>query len=682
MKQAALPLAAHRRVYPVAGKMHGVDITTVDVWRSPRLARWAGWGVVLLAGVLYLLTLDTGLRPDELRGGDLITHQYAQVQARPSNAPGYPLYTMGGWLWFRLSGLLLGWALNPVQLLSSYSTLWALLALVVLYAVCLRATHHAWPIAALATLFYAVTYFFWYYSVTTEQYTSAVFQSMLIVWLAWRWEEARTTDPSRAERWLLWLALVCGTCLANLVTVLLILPPLVGFVLTRQPDVLRRPRLLGRLIGLALLPLLSYAYVYWRGATHPEWRGQGNWPDATAWFLDFLTTHQGRDELAPGLTLSPLFTDEFPALIWGELSLIVLVGGLIGLRWLGRRRALFLGGTLALYVLFCWVDRFGNWYQVIMPAYPLVVVGFAAGLSALIDRRSALTQRAPGLAVVRAVGVLVLVGLVAWRLALSWPRADQSWRPEDTGLNPGWAVLADAPPPDAIILAQHDEWLALSYLVHIWGAAPRWRPLPVCQLPAASEVSLGEAIYLTRRALEAQPDCLVERRRYAAGAELIRAQVAPEYALPPVARAVTWQLGLPMRVIGYATAWLPQPLTGHTGQAIADAPRWRLSLYWQTETPLADDYTISVRPLRGGERLRGVDGAPLIQDHQPVWNSFPTRRWLPGEVVRDDYVFTLSTGVLPDGVHLVIYRAVTGERDAVGFEVLGEVVVPLEAEGI
>ena len=58
--------------------------------------------LLLAAGALYLLTLDNGLRPGELLGGDLITHQYAQVQGRPSNAPGYPLYTMGGWLWFRL----------------------------------------------------------------------------------------------------------------------------------------------------------------------------------------------------------------------------------------------------------------------------------------------------------------------------------------------------------------------------------------------------------------------------------------------------------------------------------------------------------------------------------------------------------------------------------------------------
>ena len=63
------------------------------------------------------------------------------------------------------------------------------------------------------------------------------------------------------------------------------------------------------------------------------------------------------------------------ALVWQELTWIVLAGGLIGLL-LGRRRGLFLGSTLLLYALFAFVDRLGNWYQVVMPAYALLVVSF------------------------------------------------------------------------------------------------------------------------------------------------------------------------------------------------------------------------------------------------------------------------------------------------------------------
>ena len=79
------------------------DLAPVGAWgrlRSASVASLAGWLLLVIAAIVYFATLDTGLLPRELEGGDLITHQYAQVQARPGNAPGYPLYTMGGWLWF------------------------------------------------------------------------------------------------------------------------------------------------------------------------------------------------------------------------------------------------------------------------------------------------------------------------------------------------------------------------------------------------------------------------------------------------------------------------------------------------------------------------------------------------------------------------------------------------------
>ena len=168
---------------------------------------------MVIFAALYLFTLDDGLRPGELEGGDLITHQYAQVQGRPSNAPGYPLYTMGGWLWFHLGRLILGRDHNPIPILSSYSTLWALVAIWLMYRLILEVTRAAepgrgaseidseskrlrrrrglWSIAAAITAFHGLTYFFWYYAVTTEQYTSAVAWTLAVVLLAFRWEWAR-----------------------------------------------------------------------------------------------------------------------------------------------------------------------------------------------------------------------------------------------------------------------------------------------------------------------------------------------------------------------------------------------------------------------------------------------------------------------------------------------------------
>lgn len=658
-----------------------IPLPDADVWRSPRLARWAGWLVVLLAGLLYLLTLDTGLRPDELAGGDLITHQYAQVQGRPGNAPGYPLYTLGGWLWFRLTGFVFGWAANPIQRLASYSTLWALLALIVLYHLILRLTRGRWLLAVPVTLFYAVTYFFWYYSVTTEQYTSAVLQTLLIVWLAVRWDDQVSGPPSPgADRTLLWLALVCGTCLANMLTVLFILPPLIWFVLSRRPDLLRRGRLLARMAGLTLLPLAAYGYVFWRGATHPEWRGQGAWPSAGTWFIDFLTTQQGRDELAPGLTLSRFFTAEFPALIWGELTVIGLAGGLIGLWWLGRRRAVLLGGTLGIYFIFSWAYRFGNWYQVIMPAYALLILGLAASANRAYEvlgiggeRESAAggeNSNPPRPHLGRWIVVVALVALVSYRFALSLPRADQSWRSEDTGLDAGWTVLADAPPAGAVVVADHEEWLALTYLMDVWGASPSIVARPLCR-PVP-----GVATYITRRSVAADPDCLSDGHRYAAGAEMIKVQTEPERQLPPAATPVDLALGGTLRLVGQSAAEI-QPAIHGAGDRPATPSRWRLSLYWQTTERLEADYTVSVRPLRGGQPLSDADGQPLIQDHQPAWNAYPTTRWQPGEVVRDDYVFDRPPGGLPDGAQVVVYRTVPDGRGGETFETLGDVAIQL-----
>ena len=59
------------------------------------------------------------------------------------------------------------------------------------------------------TLFYAFTYFFWYYSCSTEQYTSAVLQTLLMVLWAFRWER------TRADKYLYLLAFMAGLCLAN-----------------------------------------------------------------------------------------------------------------------------------------------------------------------------------------------------------------------------------------------------------------------------------------------------------------------------------------------------------------------------------------------------------------------------------------------------------------------------------
>ncbi len=591
-----------------------------------RRAAWVGGAVVLAASLLlYLLTLDDGLRLGELLGGDLITHQYAQVQARPANAPGYPLYTALGWVWFRIGHALLGFWLNSTQVLSLYSTLWALGALLVLYLLLLEVTRRNALISTLVTLAFAATYFFWYYAVTTEQYTSAVLQTLLIIWLAFRWER------TRQDRTLLWLALVTGISLAHMITVLLILPPLVAFLLLTERNLIRRPKLIAGCVLVGLLPLLSYAYVYVRGMQHPEWRGVGSWSTTWAWFLSFLSTRQGWGELT--WTLGG-FSDEFVPLVTGELTIIGLMLGFVGIALLGRRRALFLLSTLALYVAFSYIDRQGNWYQVIMPMYPVIMLGIGVVAARTWEAGSGRTW-------LRCVVILALLVLGVRNLHTNLPRADQSAQPDATGLQSGLAILCDDPAPGAAIIANYEESLSLAYVTQIWGQRPDLEIVPAADAHQILEAG-QRPLYATVNVL---PLVLAENlRAYLAchGARLVQIQAQPQTALPDAQHLLHLDLGDHLRLLGY--------------DILAYEDQWlHLALYWQATGAVQRDYAISVRPTAGGQLLSSDSGLIQSDRPHPVWGAYPTSGWQDGEVVRDDYVLSVPFRQPYDGAVVVVY---------------------------
>jgi hypothetical protein len=661
--------------------------------KAPNVRYWAGGLVLIAAAVLYLLTLDNGLRADELTGGDLITHQYAQVEARPSNAPGYPLYTMGGWLWFRLGRAGLGWALNPIQILSLYSTLWALASLFILYLILLKVSRGQWPLALLLTAFYATTYFFWYYSITTEQYTSAVCQTLLIIWLAFQWDE------SPRDSNLLWLVFISGTMLANMVTTLFILPPLLWFILFKDCSLqegsaililpqfarlnrvkqsflynyLKKPKLILQTVGVALLPLFSYVYVYIRGAQHPEWRGVGQWSSTWDWFVQFLTIQQGRDELEPGLTLQNFFTDEFPALMGQELTWLVFWGGLFGLVFLGRRRAIYLYSTLIVYFVFSWGYRFGNWFQVIVPAYPIFIIGFAAGMnkiSSFIKNQETPISRFTFYVLPFTFHVL-LIGLLLYRFTTSLPRANQRNLPADTGLDPAWAILVDNPVSPAVISGDFEERVALQYLKTVWGVAPLIYPTDAGDSnPPPGVEQDGIVSYISRRAVAMTPGIIQfgEVFPQAVGEQLIALWPTPRTKLPDRAVPLDIDYGDQLRLVGWEQLetddLLPQDVAYRLQRA-----NWKVALYWQTSETLAEDYTISVRPLVGGQLII-VDGEAMIQDHQPVWGIYPTSRWTPTEIVCDVYALSVPEEATPEAVQIIVYQATD-----TGFEDLAEATV-------
>lgn len=597
---------------------------------------WTGVAVFLLSLILYLLTLDNGLEPWQLEGGDLITHQYAQAELRFANAPGYPLYTILGWVWFQLGRAILWPFFNPTELLSLFSTIWALSTLAVLYVLVLDLTERNWAVAGLTTFLYATTFFFWYYSVTSEEYAAAVLQTALIVLFALRW------DKTREDKYILLLAVVVGLALANLLTVLLAVPAVLFFVFKGEPGIVKRGRLVAKSAVLALCPLLSYGYVYVRGALHPEWWGEGKWNSALEWFVDFLTISQGRGELSwsiGGWGPEPL------AHVLAELTVVGLVAGLVGIAFLGWRRAGLLYGILLGYVPFVYLDRFGNWFQVVMPLY---LIG-ALGIGLLADRA---WRRFPGWS--RAVVILGLVALTSNRLWVNFPLADQRDKPQDTGLELGRAILADVPPAGAVISGSYEENLSLNYLTKVWGERQDLRVVITDDVLELYESGEGN-LFLTRSSVGMVLSRLAERPALSSsGLQLIAVRQEPSYGVPPMDGRVDAALGEDLVLLGYD--YLPA------------AEGLRLALYWKASDVLDADYAVSVRPTRAGELLFH-EGELVQEDHaHPVWGFYPMSRWVRGEVVRDDYLVAVAAGLAYDGASVVVYRA-TDE----GFEDLGSV---------
>ncbi len=650
------------------------------------VATWAGVLLILAAALLYAGTLDRYLSWGNLAGGDLITHQYAQVQARPGNAPGYPLYTMGGWLWFhglRSAISALGRAHpNPIPILASYSTLWALIALWLLYrTLCfLTSSRYAasspwgragnWPLAWLLSAFYAVTYFFWFYATTTEQYSSAVAQTLAIVYVYLLWAEADATAPetyplrSRSAGGLLvLLAFLCGLSLAHMLTVAFIVPPLITVVLWQRPRILRSSRMIAAVLAAALLPLTAYLYVYIRGAQHPAWWGGGDWHSAGEWFWAFVSTAQGREELGWGFEAGRgFFGNGFPAIIWQELSAPLLLAGLVGIAFMCRRTIVLLYGTLTIYLTFAWAYRYGNWFQVVLPAYPLMLLGMAGVALRLAAWPAAASRRW-----VQPALLVVLAAAVAWRFAASWPEVDSSRYPPDEALGRAAMLLSEDLPASAALFAEQGDAASLDYLAHIWGLRPDLDVIGSSQAQAA--LAEGRPLLATWPAVGT---LLAEM----GGAASVQAQSGDWARISEAAQTAP-------SLLPYAPGDLPVLLSYVTRPAPAGAPVTKgppaldVRLQWQLPSGgWPDGISLSLRPTRGGAFIADPDGPPgviLQVDTAAPLHGFAGLA--PAGPSLDDAYRVPLVKPLPDGADglaLILYRAADG-----GFVTLADMRLPL-----
>lgn len=104
----------------------------------------------------------------------------------------------------------------------------------------------------------------------------------------------------------------------------------------------------------------------------------------------------------------------------------------------------------------------------------------------------------------------------------------------------------------------------------------------------------------------------------------------------------------------------------------------RLTLLWQAERPVSNDYSVFVQISDKPQITRQDDIIASGDRRHPVYGFYPTSRWFPGEVVREDYRVPIPPGRRP---RLLSFGLYTQDPRTGAFHNLGRVNVPLETGG-
>jgi hypothetical protein len=359
---------------------------------------------------------------------------------------------------------------------------------------------------------------------------------------------------------------------------------------------------------------------------------------------------------------------------------------------LGRRRAILLYGTLAIYLIFCWAYRYGNWFQVILPAYPLVLVGVAAAMNRWRGARSEgrrAGRREQGARsntqhalrnmqhAVYWLPLVLLISAIAWRFATSLPAANSRSRPTDTALERAAGLLAQPLPDQANLFAELNDGLALQYLIDIWQIRP---DLKIVSSPVAAEVlAQGKPVFATWQAapiLRTELPLSLTPSLQSAGPDWIIFAIGKPVNIAKPDTILEQALTPDVSLYGYSVKPTPTATPAQT----APVTGMDVTLFWRIQGgDWPDGLSISVRPTLNGAlipRPDDVAGGIIQQDNpRPAHGMLALAGLPPATPIADAYRFLLSAP-LPagaNGLQLLLYRTT-----ATGFENVAELSLPIQ----
>lgn len=263
------------------------------------------------------------------------------------HSPGYPLYTLLGYLFTHIPIGSVAFRLNFA------SSLFHSLALLLLYISFVKLTGNR-AASAIATAALGLSSLFWFYSLVAEVFPlNDLFAAALIlnsIVVRERWVGG---DRNGSRRSLLLLAFLCGLSLSHHQTIVLIFPSLLLFTLYPLFSLIKKPRWLGLATLLFMAGVLPYLYLPIRAAQNPYM----NFGDPST-LKNFLYTVLRRYYGGSRLWIGPAAESrldlvfDFLKALGREVSIYGLLLGILGMFAMARKRPgdffpLFTGFLLA-----------------------------------------------------------------------------------------------------------------------------------------------------------------------------------------------------------------------------------------------------------------------------------------------------------------------------------------------
>lgn len=600
--------------------------------------------VFLAALLLYLPTVSPSVVVDD--GGEIQMLSHVLGVAHPT---GYPLMLLLGWVFSHLPvGGDVAWR---VTLLSTVASAGAIAAL---YLLGRQLGAEKTP-AAVAALMLAAAPRLWMHAQATEVYGLANLLMVLGVWLLLRW------GAGRAPLW--WATLAFGLGLTHHISLRLVGPPALLYVLLVDPRLILQPRRWLPALAALLAPLLLYALIPLRAAffeSLPQLQGSilglhkalaagfvsphyygGFWNLALA--LDYGQQFLGAKDFLGLSVLDDYLRFTLQQAPWPAVLLAVL--GVFVLWRRDRKASLFL---LAAYALSLWaalrfLAQVGEDGDNFIPVYLLMAAWLAVGADAVWRWGERLWPPWGRRALLVALWLLPLVHALS-QFPAALERRQVDVRPQ------AGAILAMDLPEGAAILGEWRDITALRYLQRVEGLRP-----DLWIIHAGPE---GIRLLQPRAEQEGVPLAIL--RPTPAGLRLL-----PLPAPGPTAIAHADE-----RRLNQAVRWLGYDLPSTSARPGETLP---LTFYWAADAAPPADWTTFIHLLdAGGEKVAQVDRVP-------VGVFYPPTLWRPGQMLADQYELTLPPD-LPPGRYRLIFGAYSGDQrfqwaDGRGEQELAEIIV-------